>query len=831
MFITGFKVKDCLYITNKEIRSIESTMTEQMQLILGTNGSGKSVLTRLLTGWPPKPKAFKAGGYFELTARNETDTYLIRYDFAKSVKCTFIKNDDVLNDKSTTTVQKDLLKEHFGIDQDIYKLMTGLTSFTDMSANERKRWIDKVSPIDMTYITGVYDRVRKTARDVKGAIKVNTERMHREQTRLDTLGLPENIDTEYDALNGRFIALTREHAADHPTSDTVVSTITRINEEMQADLSRLIDLQRQASKIGKDHNITTFGQLDEHLTYLRLDDNRLIAESEAIMADVSELDKVLHTFKGPLGNDLDELNESLTDFKEAIEGVKSNYPNGLPFNVSYDDSHLANSMNEFIDLVRKLATDIPSNSKPTWYSREECNRLRERRLDLRTAIQNKKTRLSRLADKLREMENSRLIDCPKCEHSFHQGFTIEDKVELERVMNKDASEQAVLEEEYERVTEMCEEIDIYHDAGKIYNTAKSISTQHAGFWASVEEAGYLGSNPSRLNDDVVKYNEVVGDIRSIYITAIEIKRIEQVITNMANLGGNDAGSIQAKRDALLAKREGLLAKIEDNRKVSAVLDSFRRLAFEQKQLVEGMSAKTERMEEAYLKLSNAAHHDIIREELDQVVGRLGIIRESVNKKQVLSNVIDGIKEQLEEIKQQQADWAALALLLSPEHGLIAEQVNSYIGGFITITNQTINSIWSYPVEVKPCSVESGGLNYLFPVDMPTRSSSPDDISECSKGQKEVINFAFLLAVYRCLELDHLPLFTDELGSAFDEVHASKLMVFLNRLLDSGMIKQIFMVNHFQEMHGSLKNAEVLVLDEENVSAPVTANEHITFNKL
>ena len=32
MFITGFEVKDCLYITNKEIRSIKSTMKENMQL-------------------------------------------------------------------------------------------------------------------------------------------------------------------------------------------------------------------------------------------------------------------------------------------------------------------------------------------------------------------------------------------------------------------------------------------------------------------------------------------------------------------------------------------------------------------------------------------------------------------------------------------------------------------------------------------------------------------------------------------------------------------------------------------------------------------------------
>lgn len=831
MFITGFKIKDCLYITNKEINSIDSTMRESFQLILGTNGAGKSVLCRLLTAWPPKPKSFRPGGFFELTARSGTDDYLIRYDFAKTVKCTFIKNDIVLNDKSTTTVQKEMLKEHLGIDQDIYKLVNGDVLFTKMSATERKRWIDKVSPIDMTYVTGVYDRVRKSARDIKGAIKVNTERMHREQTRLDALGLPESIEQEYEALNDKFIVLTKEHDANNPSAENVTKQISQLDEEIKSNLAYLVKLGKDSRRITKQANVKNFGELDERLTYLRVHDNSLIAKAESIMVDVAELDKVMHTFKGPLGRNTEELNESLNDFREGIRRIKETYANGLPFMLTYDDYPLAQSMVEFETVVRKLAVDMPSNSKPDWYSRSEANKVLERRTELTGVVRNLDIRLERMNDKLREMKDTKLIDCPDCKHSFHLGFTEEDVRRLEGNIDKAGQVREGYQKELTLLIEKCKEVDTYREAASYYVTAKSVSSRHAGFWSTVEEKGYLGTNPNMLNVDLVRYIETIGDLRSIHITQIEIERIESTLRNMAGLGDQDVGSIRARRDGLLRERREALELVEANKEETTTLDSFRRLAFEQKSLMEGIESKMIEIDSCYSAITAAMHHDIIREEIDKVVGRLATIRESVNKKKVLSNVIDGIKEQLEEIKQQQEDWHALSLLLSPEKGIIASQVNSYIGGFITIMNQTINSIWSYPVEVQPCKVETGGLDYLFPVDMPTRASSPDDVSECSKGQQEVINFAFVLAVFQCLDLSHLPLFLDELGSSFDEEHASRLMVYLNRLIDSGTTNQMFMVNHFQAMHGALKNAEVLVLDEDNVTAPVTANEHVKFNSL
>lgn len=831
MFITGFEVKDCLYITNKEIRSIKSTMKETMQLILGTNGSGKSVLCRLLTGWPPKPKSFKTGGHFQITGIRDKDEYLIRYDFSKSVKCTFIKNGDVLNDKSTTTVQKDLLKEHLGIDQDIYRLITGEAVFTKMSSGERKRWIDKVAPIDMGYLSKVYDRTRKAARDTKGAIKINTEQLHRQEARLDALGIAEDTEKEYKRLGERLQALTREYNENHPTDEDLIEKLRVLDLRFQVPMKALTLIHQRANKIQRDFNIKDLAGIDGRLLYLRKRDNELTAESESIMTDVAELDKALNTFKGYLGENVEELNESLADFKTKCNAIRERYGNSLPYNLSWEDHVLADTMYDFEDIVRKLAINMPNDSRPDWYTREAARKYLEERDELRFQLNNKSASLDRANDRLRQMESSRMVECENCNHSFHVGFSKQQLIDTKQSIVKMTAEYKAIEERLKSVQERVDEVHQYREANRMYTASKERTMRHSGFWATVEDKGYLGKLPSKLNDDFTRYNEVIGDIYSVHITEIEIKRIQTTLDNMARAGGTDANSIAAKRLEMLKHRDALISQIEAHAEETKLLNEFRQEVFNQSKLFKDLEAIADEIAALRDMLPMAIHNDIVRAEMESTMERFTAIRETVQRKENLNAMINSHRELLEEIKQNEADWKMLTAMLSPETGLIAHQVNSYLGGFMTMVNQSITPIWSYPIEVKPCNIDGGGLDYLFPVIMPTRRNNTDDVSECSKGQQEVINFAFVVAVYLCLDLTHLPLFLDELGSAFDEEHANKLMHYLNRMLDSQMVKQIFMVNHFQEMHGSLKNAEVLVLDEDNITPPVTANKHVEFNKL
>jgi ABC-type multidrug transport system ATPase subunit len=129
--------------------------------------------------------------------------------------------------------------------------------------------------------------------------------------------------------------------------------------------------------------------------------------------------------------------------------------------------------------------------------------------------------------------------------------------------------------------------------------------------------------------------------------------------------------------------------------------------------------------------------------------------------------------------------------------------------------------------VMSCGLDSGELDYKFPVFFADSVNVPPDISKTSKGQKQVIDFAFYLTVMLYLNLNDYPLFLDEPGEGFDEQHRVKLIDFVKQLMESGRHSQLFLISHYASGHGAFTNAEILVLDSSNISVPGIYNQHVT----
>ncbi|MNV91375.1 hypothetical protein D3C71_1858630 [compost metagenome] len=119
------------------------------------------------------------------------------------------------------------------------------------------------------------------------------------------------------------------------------------------------------------------------------------------------------------------------------------------------------------------------------------------------------------------------------------------------------------------------------------------------------------------------------------------------------------------------------------------------------------------------------------------------------------------------------------------------------------------------------------MDYKFPVEIEGVDNGPEDVSKTSRGQKEMINFAFVLLVMFYLRLTDYPLYLDELGSTFDETHKINVMNFIKDLVESKGFSQVFMISHYASSHGAFTQAEVLVMDSSNISVPVKHNQHVT----
>ena len=82
-----------------------------------------------------------------------------------------------INEGETGAVQKELIKIHFGLDQEIVDLFLGKLRFTRMNPTQRREMLTRISGLDLTYAIGLFKRVASAGRDVMGAKKVLDKRL------------------------------------------------------------------------------------------------------------------------------------------------------------------------------------------------------------------------------------------------------------------------------------------------------------------------------------------------------------------------------------------------------------------------------------------------------------------------------------------------------------------------------------------------------------------------------------------------------------------------------------------------------------------------------
>ena len=105
------------------INKIEYTPTSKVNLILGSNGSGKSSLFKELSPLPADMKEFDEDGYKEITIIHNNDTYHLTSGVVAVNKHSFKINDIELNPAGTKKVQLSLVKEHFNLTHEIHTVM------------------------------------------------------------------------------------------------------------------------------------------------------------------------------------------------------------------------------------------------------------------------------------------------------------------------------------------------------------------------------------------------------------------------------------------------------------------------------------------------------------------------------------------------------------------------------------------------------------------------------------------------------------------------------------------------------------------------------------
>jgi hypothetical protein len=820
MRLTRIVLEGYTRISLSGIHRLEWTPTAPYQMILGTNGSGKSSLMAECSPNPANKDHYLKGGSKTTEWEHQHATYVLTSTKSATMRHSFKRDGEELNDGGTGAIQKELVEKYFnGYTKELHDILTGRTKFTSMSVNERRKWITRMSRTDYSYALGLYERLRVAGRDIQGHLKHVKQRLHDESVVLmamtaDSVDLEERVKT----LQGDLTAMLYARVPQSTTSDQATRLMQDHLRAMETAGAALVRASAQIDPTGKNRSASA---LDAVLGALESDVKVHESILDRLRVEHSEVETLLHSMESVFVadfNNLDEALEALRVKRSEAAATVDMFPRLM--DISEPAPVMATTEAIFPALIT-LFTTLPDNSDRR-ISRENLEKARTLRRGAQSKIDECDNAVRVLRQRLHVIEHTDAIDCPQCKFQWVPGINPKEADELKLKIT--AFQDKVVE------CNVCiKEADAFLEEAETY-------MGHYRQWR-----GYVQQYPSmHLLWDYIQLHQFdthhPSDHREVFYTWLNevtqvthVKRMDEEIAKIAKLAESSKAGEGTHFRVRLTKLESEIdertAKCQQLRQELVTVAMQRNLYQSLEGSVQGWEAAVRGLEVAYETALGSLATEVIDRDITRVQSQLGALQHSLNAKQILMGVIDELKGTIDRAELEHTALSMLVQELSPKEGLIAEQMHSFILQWVEQLNAVIQAVWTYDLEVLPCEMDNGDLTYRFPMYTGSTDQKSDDVEESSTSIEQIINFAFQQTVMLYLDLEDFPLFIDELGANFDEQHRQNLSPFIARMMESHRYSQLFMISHYVAGWGAFNDAEYLVLDGRNIAVPDNHNTH------
>lgn len=820
--ITGLTIKNCIPLLEKGVSSIELDTRDMWNILLGRNGYGKTTLLRMVTPMPPDNADFGPEGYKEWRYADDRGTFVLKSKTGKNNHHEFIHNGKNLNDGNTLMVQRDLVKIHFGVTQSLIDVLTGLDVadlFTTMSVARRKDFLMTVNPNDTTYALKVFDKLRGNYNAIKGGLKTQRQRLVVEEGRMSQLaGLdPATLRTEINHLDSQIKDALVLHGK--------LSNVK--NQELKPLVTEVKDLLSRL--IGNDHQIKmTSGQYEYKLDVLlqRLAhrgerSTKLAAVHSEITQQLQGMDASTQSLDG-YKKRLERIEDSLEKLKvniEIVEGFFTEHP-FFQENELYRDEAIVLNGSELVEQLRMVerARDPAATS-------EKFKQAEEKAVQYKNEIANLENDITQINHQLKHFANADTVTCPDCEVKFKIGFERFKPQELENVREDRVRARDDLKEKlqrcmdyveanqewyssmagYMRYIRRSEHFEILSKLTQHYNVGKADDTvlvealrRAVQLDRSLKQFAHLEEEYAQVNVQI-KFLES-SDVNALFMRAEDVEREMAIVQR-------EIGYVRTE----IRKVQNYLSIIQE--------DGFRRARLSD--LVEQIMDGLEQNGMHHIKVGVQTAIDDLSPRKDQLISNL-IRGES------LRSVIESIKDNIADLEKREKHTQLLLDGLSPVKGLIGYLMNDFLKAVIANMNSILGQIWTTRFRILNCSNSKNEddveLNYVFPAMTGTSNKPNKDISKCSGGEKEMINFVFRLVILRYLGPKcGIPLFMDEVGVALDTLHKGTFHGWMGEQFRTDMLPKIFMISHNYSQFGSV-DANFIALNTEGLHVPSKINQ-------
>lgn len=798
------------------IKVIHYTPEQDCQLILGTNGSGKSSLMREMSLLPASPSNFTKNGSKRVKAEHNGSIYEVVSVFSPKVEHRFYKDGESLNPGGTITVQKELVKKYTGLDEELFNLLIGATLFTAMPPLKRRDWIMRLSGNDLTYAMRVFTLLKNKLRDTTGVVKHYAKRLGEEADKLPTPDEMAQMETICNDTKELLTVLMVNKERGIDTKKNISERIKQKTVEMERLCKQIIKLEVPTR--------ASVSELDGAISEVRFSISELRAGLDAYHKEYSKYDELIRAMERTDNCGVEELGLKLKDIRDYLSQIRQQLPEDMDsFNGYYKHRAIEAAVPAILEIMEELP-DNPDNK----YSIPNLEKLKLEIVTSKANLDKLSTELNKAKHALEHSEKEDDANCPKCGFRFKPGLrhsSPEDITSVIKELEKKADE---AESIYNGQLETLNNGNIYQGYMKRISVTINNHSVLEPLWKRfrkiwVEDGSKLAAiyirswtSFSRVTEEYVRKEKELLELEYAYNALCanntgNINKVTQSIREIEELIVHTGKTIKDRQTelSLLESERKILVGLNAN-----VLEVNKLYASLREELV--LYAKAIRDESINLLISNGQ-------------STLASTEEVFNKAKRAAHLMEEIRVSKEKAEQEHKALSLLIQELSPTEGLIADQVNAFMSCFVDSINSIIASIWTYDLKVMACGLDGAELDYKFPMLVGLSEKPTPDVSEGSTSQVDIVNFAFKLVAISFLELDNYPLYLDELAPSLDEQHRLNIIMFVKQFLEMRKASQLFMISHYAVMHGSFSQTDITVLDANNIiTLPPKYNTHVRF---
>lgn len=820
MFIKSLEIKDNTRLMIRGTTHLKINFDEIYQLILGTNGCGKSTIMQELSPLPANGQDYIKNGYKIIIVEHNNKLYQLSSHFPKTAgDHSFIdlSTGEELNPGGTKTVQSTLVKEQFGYDQELHDVLTDQIKFTNMSPLNRRDWLTRMSGTNLDFAIELFNKLKRVTRDEDAVLKHLTTRLNKESADLLSQDAINEMQTELKRLDDH-IKLLYTHRINENISDPDTN-LSRLEKHIKDIKNKTYEFLRLPfDRIFDD--INSFDDFKARGKLLEFEITNAKKNIETYQAEHNEIKNILVDISEQ--SDIDSIKQQLTDYHQQVDiGFEQ---------LRMLDKSVQNAQELFgiakgiVQPLTEIVTQMPDNTEGL-FTREK----REQAMQQYEALSNRLTFLKQKMDHLHYhldgIKNMQSTECPKCHHVFKAGVDESTVPNMEKDLAAMSAEYTNKDTERNNVSAYLDDMNRYIELNKQYrNTIRNNPTLQM-IWDHINKVDLTKQPPKVI---VSLFTTALDDLRilsSIERLMPEIYRLEATLDkiNSATTGGKYT-------EERLIKLETMIRGAQDTINTNAALSSKMRQSYEQYKKLQDAHSVLMRMFNEARELAETVIKSYkkaaIENDITQTNGKIARVgydyQEAQNKQNIINDVIRS-----RDISAEKNDLFKLILNeINPTNGLIADMFKQFINQFVEQVNIIINKVWEHPIEVLPCGIDDSGLTYKFPLRVNNKPYGPPDGSKGSNSQVTIVNFAFKIVVMIYLGLESYPLYLDELAPDLDEKHRINIINFVRSFVESKRCSQMFMVSHYETGYGGFTNAQILILDSENLlELPNSYNEH------